>query len=197
VAPQADFALGLVAEWVGQCRLSARRALYDMPQWAATSHSAERYDEMEDASQRHDDRVGRLLDALYPTRAMVWGEVIARAAQAYAIDLSRLHADTMPIKLAGLFSAQPDDASVPHLEPGDNPQGEWVQQRKLCALASGDGGLPVWCDALSGGTGDSSTSVPQFEACCEHARLARLLPLEEVMVIGDRKMPTADNQQAW
>jgi len=24
-----------------------------------------------------------------------------------------------------------------------------------------------------------------------------LLPLEEVIVIGDRKMPTADNQQAW
>ncbi len=197
VAQQADFDLGLVAELVVQSRLSDPRALYDMPQWATTYHIAELYDDMEDASQLNDDRVGRLLDALYPKRAMVWGEVIARAAQAYEIDLSRLHADTMPIKFAGMFSAQPDDASVPHLEPGYNPQGEWVQQLKLFALASGDGGLPVWFDALSGGTGDSSTYVPQFEAFCEHARLARLLPLEAVMIIGDRKMPTADNQQAW
>src|SRR3989454_2815550 len=102
-----------------------------MPQWAATYHIAGLYDDMDDAGQLNDDPVGRLLDDLYPKRAMVWGEVIARAAQAYAIDLSRLHADTMPIKFAGMFSVQSDDASVPHLEPGYNPQGEWVQQLKL------------------------------------------------------------------
>jgi hypothetical protein len=39
--------------------------------------------------------------------------------------------------------------------------------------------------------------VPQFEAFCQHAQLATLLPLEEVLVIGDRKMPTAENQLAW
>ena len=39
--------------------------------------------------------------------------------------------------------------------------------------------------------------MPQFEAFCQHAQLATLLPLQEVIVIGDRKMPTVDNQLAW
>ena len=103
----------------------------------------------------------------------------------------------MPIKFAGLFADQPVDDTVPRLEPGSNPQGEWVQQRKLFALAAGDGRLPVWFDALSGGTGDSPTYVPQCEAFCQHAQLAPWLPLQEVIVIGDRKMPTVDNPLAW
>ena len=85
---------------------------------------------------------------------------------------------------------------MPRLEPGYNPQGEWVQQLKLFALATGDGGLPVWFEALNGGAGDSPQYVPQFAAFCEHARLATWLPLHEVIVIGDRKMPTVENQLA-
>jgi transposase len=197
VAEQADLDHGLVAELVVQCRLTDPRALYDMPGWAAKYDIATLYGDVDDAKQLNDDRVGRLLDALYERRAMLWGEVIARAARAYEIDLSRLHADTMPIKFAGLFADQPGDDTVPRLEPGYNPQGEWVQQLKLFALAAGDGGVPVWFDALSGGTGDSPTYVPQFEAFCQHAQLATLLPLDEVIVMGDRKMPTVENQLAW
>src|SRR5262249_41601798 len=90
-----------VAELVVQCRLTAPRALYDMPGWAATYDIATLYGDVDDPKQLNDDRIGRLLDAIYPQRAMLWGEVIARAAREYAIDLSRLHADTMPIKFAG------------------------------------------------------------------------------------------------
>jgi hypothetical protein len=197
VAEQADCDHGLVAELVVQCRLTAPRALYDMPGWAAMYDIATLYSDVDDAKQLNDDRVGRLLDAIYPQRAILWGEVVARAARAYALDLSRLHADTMPIKFAGLFAEQSGEDTVPRLEPGYNPQGEWVQQLKLFALATGDGGLPVWFDALSGGAGDSPNYVPQFEAFGQHAQLATLLPLEEVLVIGDRKMPTAENQLAW
>jgi transposase len=197
VAEQADLDHGLVAELVVQCRLTDPRALYDMPGWATKYDIATLYGDVDDAKQLNDDRVGRLLEALYERRAMLWGAVIARAARAYEIDLSRLHADTMPIKFAGLFADQPGDDTVPRLEPGYNPQGEWVQQLKLFALAAGDGGVPVWFDALSGGTGDSPTYVPQFEAFCQHAQLATLLPLDEVIVMGDRKMPTVENQLAW
>lgn len=197
VAEQAHLDDGLVAELVVQCRLSAPQALYEMPSWAARYDIGALYPDVDDVNQLNDDRVGRLLDRIYSRRAMIWGEVVARAARAYEIDLSRLHADTMPIKFAGLFAQQGDDETVPRLEPGYNPQGEWVQQLKLFALACGDGGLPVWFDALSGGTGDSSTYVPQFEAFCHHAQLSTWLPLEEVIVIGDRKMPTAENQLSW
>jgi hypothetical protein len=197
VAEQADMGHGAVAEMVVQCRLTEPLALYDMPDWAERYGMAGLYDVLERVGQLNDDRVGRMLDAIYDRRAKIWGELIGRAARAYELDLSRLHADTAPIKFAGLFADQPDEEDVPRLEPGYNPQGEWVQQLKLFALAAGDGGLPVWFDALSGGEGDSPHYVPQFEAFCEHAQLAPLLPLDEVIVLGDRKMPTEENQLAW
>ena len=197
IAEQAAMGYGVVAELAVQCRLTEPQALYDMPDWADRYGITALYSELERAEQLNDDRVGRMLDAIYDRRAVIWGELIAGAARMYEIDLSRLHADTAPIKFAGLFADQPEDEGVPHLEPGYNPQGEWVQQLKLFALAAGDGGLPVWFDALSGGEGDSPNYVPQFEAFCQHAQLATWLPLDQVIVLGDRKMPTEENQVAW
>ena len=197
VAEQADMGHGTVAEMVVQCRLTEPLALYDMPDWAERYGMAALYDVLERAEQLNDDRIGRMLDAIYDRRAVIWGELAGRAARAYGLDLSRLHADTAPIKFAGLFADQPEEEGVARLEPGYNPQGEWGQQLKLFALAAGDGGLPVWFDALSGGEGDGPNYVPQFEAFCEHAQLATLLPLDEVIVLGDRKMPTEENQLAW
>ena len=197
IAEQADMGHGTVAEMVVQCRLTDPLTLYDLPDWAERYGMAALYDVLERAGQLNDDRVGRMLDAIYDRRAVIWGELVGRAARLYELDLSRLHADTAPIKFAGLFADQPEEEGVPRLEPGYNPQGEWVQQLKLFALAAGDGGLPVWFDALSGGEGDSPNYVPQFKAFCEHAQLATLLPLDEVIILGDRKMPTEENQLAW
>lgn len=197
IGEQADMGHGATAEMVVQCRLSNPQALYDVSGWANQYGLVALYPELESADQFNDDRVGRMLDAIYDRRAVIWGELIGRAARQHGIDLSRLHADSAPIKFAGLFADQPDDGNVPRLEAGYNPQGEWVQQLKLFAQATGDGGLPAWFDVLNGGEGDSPNYVPQFEAFCQHARLATLLPLEEVIVLGDRKMPTEENQLAW
>jgi hypothetical protein len=197
IAEQGDIEHGITAELVVQCRLSDPRALYDMEDWAEKHAIPELYPEIKGAEQLNDDRVGRMLDALYEHRPIIWGELIANTVRRYEIDLSRLHADTMPIKFAGLFANQPDDEGVPRLEEGYNPQGEWVKQLKLFALAAGDGGLLVWFDALNGGDGDGPAYVPQFEAFCQHANLASLLPLKEVILLGDRKMPTQENQLTW
>ena len=197
IAEQADMGHGVVAEMLVQCRLTDPAALYDMPDWATRYGIAALYPELVQAAQLNDDRLGRLLDMLYAQRAVIWGELIGRAARLYGVEFRRLHADSAPLKFAGLFAEQPEAEGVPRLEPGYNPQGEWVQQLKLFALATGDGGLPVWFEALNGGAGDSPQYVPQFEAFCKHAQLATLLPLQEVIVIGDRKMPTVENQLAW
>lgn len=197
IAEQADMGHGLVAELLVQCRLTEPTALYDMPEWATRYGITGLYPALTAAGQLNDDRVGRLLDVLYAQRAVIWGELIGRAARLYGVEFRRLHADSAPIKFAGAFAEQAESEGVPRLEPGYNPQGEWVQQLKLFALATGDGCLPVWFEALNGGAGDSPQYVPQFEAFCEHARLATLLPLHEVIVIGDRKMPTVENQLAW
>jgi transposase len=197
IAEQADLDHGLVAELVTQSRLSDPRALYDLVDWAAHYAIPELYPEVERAEQLNDDRVGRMLDAIYDQRALIWGDLVVNAAWRYEFDLRRLHADTMALTFAGRFAEQEPAEGVPHLEPGYNPQGEWVQQLKLFALAAGDGGLPVWFDALDGGTGDSTTYAPQFAAFCEHARLSNFLPLDEVILIGDGKMPTEKNQLTW
>lgn len=39
--------------------------------------------------------------------------------------------------------------------------------------------------------------APLFAAFAQQARLANFLPLEEVILIGDRKMPTEENQLTW
>jgi len=197
IAEQAELDHGVVAELVTQSRLSDPSALYDLPGWAERSAIPALYPEIERAEQVNDDRAGRMLDALYDQRAVIWGDLVANAARFYRLDLHRLHADTMAMTFAGLFTDQPAVAGVPRLEPGYNPAGEWLQQLKLFALAAGDGGLPVWFDVLHGGTGDSTTYAPQFAAFCEHVRLANFLPLEDTILIGDRKMPTAENQLTW
>jgi len=197
IAEQADIDHGLVAELVAQSRLSDPGALYDLVGWAERYAIPELYPEVEQAEQLNDDRAGRMLDAIYAQRALIWGDLVANAARFYQVDLHRLHADTMAMTFAGLFADQPAEEGVPRLEPGYNPKGEWVQQLKLFTLAAGDGGLPVWFDTLDGGTGDSTTYAPQFAAFCEHARLSNFLPLEEVILIGDGKMPTEENQLTW
>jgi transposase len=197
VSEQADMGHGVVAELVVQCRLTEPQALYDMPGWAEKYDIAALYHALESSDQLNDDRVGRMLDAIYDHRAIIWGELIGHAVKEYGIDLSRLHADTTAIKFAGVFADQPDDDTVPRLEPGYNPQGEWLQQLRLFALASGDGKLPVWFDALNGSDGDSPAYVPQFESFLKHAQLASLLPLDEVIILGDGKMATQENQLAW
>jgi len=197
IAEQAELDHGLVAELTTQSRLSDPTALYDLPGWAERFAIAPLYPEIERAGQGNDDRAGRMLDALYDQRAVIWGDLVANAARDYGLDLHRLHADTMAMTFAGLFADQPTDAGAPRLEPGYNPAGEWLEQLKLFALAAGDGGLPVWFDVLHGGTGDSTTYAPQFAAFSDHAHLARFLPLEDILLSGDRKMPTAENQMTW
>mgnify|MGYP000508915624 CR=1 FL=1 len=118
VAEQADMGHGVVAELVVQCRLTEPRALYDMTDWADRYDLAALYAELEETAQLNDDRLGRMLDAIYDRRAVIWGELIGRAARLYELELSRLHADTMPIKFAGLFAEQPEVEGVPRLEPG-------------------------------------------------------------------------------
>jgi Domain of unknown function (DUF4277) len=197
IAAQAELDHGLVAELVTQSRLSDPTALYDLPGWAERLAIAALYPDIERTGHVNDDRAGRMLDALYDQRAVIWGDVVATAARHYGLDLHRLHADTMAMTFAGLFVDQPRDAGGPRLEPGYNPAGEWLQQLKLFALTAGDGGGPVWFDMLSGGTGDSTTYAPQCAAFSNHARMARFLPLEDIILIGDRQMPTAENQVPW
>lgn len=197
IAEQGDLDHGLVAELVTQCRLSDPRALYDIVDWGDKYDIAALYPDIEHELQLNDDRIGRMLDKIYDHRPKIWGGLISQAISEYEIEMKRLHADSMPIKFAGEFAKQGSDEETPKIEPGYNPQGEWVNQLKLFALSAGDSGIPVWFETLSGGSGDSPAYVPEFEALCKYAELSTHLPLDEVILIGDRKMATKENQLIW
>jgi hypothetical protein len=186
LAEQAALEHGVVAARVPQARLRDPTALYDLPGGAERVALAAWYPEIERTGQGNDDRAGRMVEARDDQRAVLWGDVGANAAGHSRLDLHRLHADTMARTFAGLVADQPSDAGVPRLEPGDHPAGAWLQQGKRGALTAGDGGVPVWCARLSGGPGASTTSAPQCAAFSHHARLARCLPLEAILLLGDR-----------
>src|SRR5205807_8188577 len=63
VTEQADSDHGLLAELVVQCRLTAPRAPYDMPGWAAMYAIATMYSDVDDGKHVKNDRVGRFLAA--------------------------------------------------------------------------------------------------------------------------------------
>lgn len=193
VAEQAGLSNGQVAELVAQCRLSDPRAFYDVVGWAQTYGIEALYGIR--AEQLNDDRLGRLLDDIYPHRARIWGEWVDTIARQYQGDFSRLHADTMAILLAGKYD--PPALEGPRPEPGYIHLGIWTQQLKLFALVCGDGSRPAWWDMLDGGASDSTTYVPQFEAFLQHTELASQLPLDQILLIGDSKMPYKENQLAW
>lgn len=77
IAAPAELDHGLVAELVTPSRLSDPTALYDLPGWADRFALATRYPDIERRGQGHDDRAGRLLDALYDQRAVLWGDWVA------------------------------------------------------------------------------------------------------------------------
>jgi len=81
VAEQAELDHGLVAALVTQSRLSDPSALYDLPGWAEHFAITTLYPEIERTGQVNDDRAGRMLDALYDQRAVIWGDLVANAAR--------------------------------------------------------------------------------------------------------------------
>jgi hypothetical protein len=197
IAEPAERDHGLGAELVTQSRLSDPTALSDLPGWAERFAMATLYPASERTGQVNDDRAGRLLDALSDQRAVIWGDVVATAARDYGLAWPRLPADPRAMTFAGLCADPPTAAGGPRLEPGANPAGAWWQPLTLCALAAGDGGLPVWFEVRPGGAGDRTPYAPPCAACSAQARLARCLPVEDSILMGDRKRPTAANQWTW
>ena len=86
IAEQAELDHGLVAELITQSRLSDPSALYDLPGWAEHFAMSPLSPEIERTEQVNDDRAGRLLEALYDQRAVIWGDLVANAARSYALD---------------------------------------------------------------------------------------------------------------
>src|ERR671931_1399212 len=63
-----------------------------------------------DAAHFHDNRLGRALDALWTTGLdRIYGAVISRAIQQYALELVRLHTATTSLQVYGAY--EPDEGA--------------------------------------------------------------------------------------
>lgn len=73
--------VGEQAEMVVQSRLTESRAMYDMVDWAERYEVRVLYEALEAVEQLNDDRVGRMLETICDQRAVIWGELVGRAAR--------------------------------------------------------------------------------------------------------------------
>jgi hypothetical protein len=169
IAEPAALDHGLGAALVTQSRLSDPTALDALPGWAERWAIAALYPESERTGQVNAAWAGRTFDALDAQRAVIWGDLIAHAAQHEALAWHRLQADTLALPVAGLLAAPPASAGVPRLEPGSNPAGAWLQPLKRCAWAAGDGGLP-------GGVPGGLAALARARLPPPNARPAALMP---------------------
>jgi len=120
-----------------------RQPLYRLAEWAAT-HSVERLYGCA-AEAFNDDRFGRCLDALAPVIDAVQSAVVTSALQQFAVDVRAIHWDWTHVTFAGAYEA------APLIQGGYGGGRLHGKQLKVSLHVTGDGGIPVRHQVLSGG----------------------------------------------
>jgi len=120
-----------------------RLPLYRLQDWAHQYHLDRLYGCPPDAF--NDDRIGRTLDALAPVIAEVETAVVTEALRRYRIDVSAVHWDLTHLTFAGVHEGWD------LIGPGYGAGAIHARQVKVSLHATGDGGLPVHHQLLSGG----------------------------------------------
>ena len=135
-----------------------------------------------DAAQFHDNRLGRALDALWTTgRDRVYGAVISRAIQQYALELVRLHTDTTSLKVSGAY--EPDEeAEGPLVTFGYSRDHRPDLKQLLFGLTVTAEGIPVWGHVTDGNRSDRTEHRFHITQLRQH-----LPDLGEPLLVADSK----------
>lgn len=170
LAPMRGTALlshGEVIEALIANRLCAPAPLYDVSGWASSAAVQELFGTP--AALLNDDRLGRALEALAPIAELVRGEAALRAAQAFAVDLQRLHVDLTKIHVSGAYL----DSTL--VAKGWGPERKVARRVQALQAVSGDG-VSVYLRPYAGNAADVSCLGESFE------RLRALFPEAGVMI---------------
>jgi hypothetical protein len=133
-----------------------RQPLYRLDEWAA-AHGVERlYGCPSEAF--NDDRFGRCLDALAPVIDALQGAVVTAALQQFAVDVQTLHWDLTHVTFAGAY----EEASL--IEGGYGGGRLHEKQLKVSLHVTGDGGIPIRHQVLSGGAHQAPFAPAMLEA---------------------------------
>jgi transposase len=135
-----------------------------------------------DPAHFHDNRLGRALDALWTTGLdRIYGVVISRAIQQYALALAHLHTDTTSLKVYGAYERD-EDAEGPLITFGYSRDHRPDLKQLLFGLTVTAEGIPVWGHVTDGNRSDS------VEHRFHITQLRQHLPdLSEPLLVADSK----------
>ena len=137
----------------------------------------------------NDDKLGRTLDAIAPRLEEITGAVAVRAIAAFGIDISQLHWDMTSFSLHGAYEHPDEDYPAPSWgHPKDRR--EDLLQVQAGIAAAGDGGIPVYARAYSGGAAEVSQVTGAMTG------LKKIAGPKKFLLIGDSKLISYDNVAA-
>jgi hypothetical protein len=123
----------------------------------------------------HDNRLGRVLDALWTMGLdRVYGAVISQAIRRYALELTQLHTDTTSLKVYGAYERDAAEEG-PLVTFGYSRDQRPDLKQLLFGLTVTADGIPVWGHVGDGNCSDS-TEHPYRPAAPAPARLRRTAP---------------------
>ena len=134
----------------------------------------------------NDDKLGRSLDAIAPHLEEITGAVAVRAIGAFGIDISQLHWDMTSFSLHGAYEQPDEDYPAPaYGHPKDRR--EDLLQIQAGIAAAGDGGIPVYARAYSGGAAEISQVTGAMNA------LKKIAGAKKFLLVGDSKLISYNN----
>lgn|SRR5512139_164994 len=183
----ADLTHGQVIEAMVANRLSAPAPLVGMADWAGQWAVEEVFGII--PALLNDDRCARALDAIAPQLEHVVGAAGMAAIAEFDIDVSRLHWDLTSISMFGVYPDQ--DGRYPQVKYG-HPKDRRVDLKQVQAgvAVAGDGGVPVFHRAYSGGAAEVAQVV---DAMKELKKIAGTRPF---LLVGDSKLISHGNVSA-
>ena len=137
----------------------------------------------------NDDKLGRTLDAIAPHLEEITGAVAVRAIDTFGIDITQMHWDMTSFSLHGAYPDTDEDYPAPAYGHPKDRRTDLLQIQAGIA-AAGDGGIPVYARAYSGGDAEVSQVTGAMNA------LKKIAGAKTFLLIGDSKLISYDNVAA-
>jgi transposase len=137
----------------------------------------------------NDDKLGRTLDAIAPHLEEITGAVAVHAIGAFGIDISQLHWDMTSFSLYGAYEQPDEDYPAPGYGHPKDRRTDLLQIQAGIA-AAGDGGIPVYACAYSGGDAEISQVTGAMNA------LKKIAGTKKFLLVGDSKLISYHNVAA-
>ncbi len=183
---QADVDMGQMVVLLVLNRLLAPQPLYEIQDWLAETVLPDVLGMT--VRQAYDNRMGRVLDRMYPQLGELWSQLVSRAIHVYALDLSILHWDLTSIYFEGAYA---DSHLVTYGYSRD--QRPDAKQITLQVDVTHDGAVPILYQVLTGNTADITRPLPHLEALVHFLARPELAAQHlQPLLVSDCKMITAE-----